>query len=67
MAPEMDDVGSRLRLTEPARKDSCRMVIRRERIASRGIRGRSRESISVVSVSKSRIRRRTDRREDFPL
>jgi len=39
----------------------------RERIVSRGIRERSMESIVMVPESRSKIRRRTERRDDLPL
>lgn len=61
-------VGSAFRRTEPGRmKGSCGMVIILDRIISRGIVLRSRSSILIVPEELSRMRRRTERRELFPL
>lgn len=67
-ASEAVDVGSAFRRTEPARRmGSWGMVIMRERIVSRGMRERSTESIVRMPEEGSRMRRRTERREDLPL
>lgn len=62
------EVGSAFKRTEPARiKGSWGIAMIRERIVSRGIRERSMESIVMVPESRSKIRRRTERRDDLPL
>ncbi len=48
-------------------KGSWGIVMMRERIVSRGIRERLRESMVMVPESRSRIRRRTERSDDLPL
>jgi hypothetical protein len=62
------EVGSALKRTEPAKiNGSWGIVIIRERIVSRGMRERSIESMVIVPESRSKMRRRTDRRDDLPL
>lgn len=62
------EVGSALKRTEPARVNgSWGMVMMRERIVSRGMSERLIESIVIVPDSRSKMRRRTERRDDLPL
>ena len=62
------EVGSRFRRTEPERmKGSWGIVVIFWRIISRGIVLRSSPSMVMVPDEMSRIRRRTERREDLPL
>ena len=61
-------VGSAFKRTEPERMNgSCGMVMIRERIISRGTKRMSMSSMVIVPESISMIRRRTERRELFPL
>jgi hypothetical protein len=62
------EFGSAFKRTEAARMNgSWGMVMMRERIVSRGMRERSTESIIIVPESRSKMRRRTERRDDLPL